>query len=63
MDCPRAAAELGWRPTRSSAEALVELLDGMRAGAGAPTPPLVPDRVHMNDVRYEEEARDEEEAA
>ena len=40
MDTGRARRELGWRPERSSREALTELLDGLREGAGAPTPPL-----------------------
>ena len=42
MDCTRARDELGWTPRYSSTEALLELLDGMRDGAGAPTPPLDP---------------------
>jgi nucleoside-diphosphate-sugar epimerase len=42
MDVTRARAELGWEPTRSSGDALLELLEGMRDGAGAPTPPLDP---------------------
>ncbi|HWH32444.1 MAG TPA: NAD-dependent epimerase/dehydratase family protein [Egibacteraceae bacterium] len=36
----RARAELGWRATRSSSEVFGELLEGMREGAGVPTPPL-----------------------
>ena len=40
MSSQRALAELGWRPLRTSEEALIELLDGMRAAAGYPTPPL-----------------------
>jgi nucleoside-diphosphate-sugar epimerase len=40
MDVARATERLGWRPRRSSAEALLELLDGIRAGAEHPTPPL-----------------------
>ena len=42
MDASRARAELGWAPSRSSTEALVELLEGMRANAGIATPPLAP---------------------
>jgi hypothetical protein len=42
MDVTRARDELGWAPLRSGGEALLELLDGMRASAGAPTPPLDP---------------------
>jgi len=42
MDTTRARTELGWRPERSSTEALLELLEGMRDGAGLDTPPLEP---------------------
>ena len=40
MDTTRARQELGWTPHRSATEALLELLDGVRGGAGGPTPPL-----------------------
>jgi UDP-glucose 4-epimerase len=40
MDTTRARTELGWQPRRTSGDALLELLDGMRRGAGAPLPPL-----------------------
>jgi nucleoside-diphosphate-sugar epimerase len=42
MDTSRARAELGWQPKHSAAEALLELLDGMRHDAGSGTPPLEP---------------------
>ncbi|MDX6409315.1 MAG: UDP-glucose 4-epimerase, partial [Gaiellaceae bacterium] len=42
MDTTRAQSELGWKPTRSSGEALRELLTGIADGAGAATPPLDP---------------------
>jgi nucleoside-diphosphate-sugar epimerase len=42
MDCGRARAELGWEPRRSAEQALGELLDGLRSGAGDETPPLAP---------------------
>jgi nucleoside-diphosphate-sugar epimerase len=42
MDCSRAHAELGWAPRASSADALLDLLAGLREGAGARTPPLAP---------------------
>ena len=42
MDCTRARAELGWTPRVSSTDALLELLAGMSAGSGLPTPPLRP---------------------
>lgn len=45
MDSSRARRELGWTATRSSREALLELLDGIRGGAGADTPPLAPGRL------------------
>jgi nucleoside-diphosphate-sugar epimerase len=40
MDTRRAREELGWTPRRSATEALLELLAGMRAADGGPTPPL-----------------------
>lgn len=42
MDTSRARDELHWVPRRTAAEALLELIDGMREGAGGPTPPLDP---------------------
>ena len=42
MDTTRARSELLWKPQWSSSEALLELLDGMREGAGLDTPPLEP---------------------
>lgn len=38
----RARRELGWRTTRSSWEVFTELVDGIRTGAGEPTPPMHP---------------------
>lgn len=43
MDASRARSELGWRPKFTSEEALMELLEGLRVGAGLDTPPLLPD--------------------
>ena len=43
MDTDRAHRELGWSPTRSATDALTELLEGLRRGEGAETPPLDPD--------------------
>jgi UDP-glucose 4-epimerase len=40
MDSGRIRRELGWSPRRSAQDALLELLDGLRGSAGAPTPPL-----------------------
>lgn len=42
MDSSRARSELGWSPRRSSGEALLELIEGMRTAAGEATPPLAP---------------------
>jgi UDP-glucose 4-epimerase len=42
MDTTRARTELGWAPARSSADALLDLLEGIRDGAGLDTPPLEP---------------------
>ncbi|MBA3300988.1 MAG: NAD-dependent epimerase, partial [Thermoleophilaceae bacterium] len=42
MDTGRIREELGWEPRKSAEEALLELLEGLRDGAGAPTPPLDP---------------------
>src|SRR4051794_10314197 len=42
LDTRRARTELGWIPRHTAAEALLELLDGLRAGAGYDTPPLDP---------------------
>jgi len=42
MDVSRARGELGWTPRRTSTEALLELIDGMRDSAGLDTPPLSP---------------------
>ena len=42
MDTSRARRELGWTPVRSADEALLDLLEGLRTGAGLDTPPLSP---------------------
>ncbi len=42
MDTTRARDQLGWSAKRSSLDALSELLEGMRQGAGLDTPPLEP---------------------
>jgi UDP-glucose 4-epimerase len=41
-DAGRARGELGWSPRHSSTDALLELMAGMREGAGLDTPPLQP---------------------
>jgi UDP-glucose 4-epimerase len=43
MSSERAREELGWEPRHSAVEALEELLEGMREGHGAKTPPLEAD--------------------
>jgi nucleoside-diphosphate-sugar epimerase len=40
MDTRRAHEELGWTPQHGADDALRELLDGIRDGAGLDTPPL-----------------------
>lgn len=40
MDTARAEKELGWRPQVSALDAVAEVMEGMRDGAGGPTPPL-----------------------
>ena len=42
MDSSRARGELGWAPTRTAGEALLELIDAMRRGDGLETAPLEP---------------------
>lgn len=42
MDTTRARVELGWAPTVSSLDALQEVIEGIREGAGGDTPPLDP---------------------
>jgi UDP-glucose 4-epimerase len=42
LDSTRARRELGWAPSRRADEAFMELLEGMRDGAGLDTPPLSP---------------------
>jgi nucleoside-diphosphate-sugar epimerase len=42
MSSERARRELGWEPARTSEDALLDLLDGLRAGRGYATPPLDP---------------------
>jgi len=42
MDTSRIRRELGWSPQHTAPEALLELIEGMREGAGGPTPPLDP---------------------
>lgn len=40
MDSSRAKRELGWQPTRSAPDALIELIAAMRSGTDYATPPL-----------------------
>jgi UDP-glucose 4-epimerase len=42
LDSTRAREELGWTPRYSATEALFDLLEGLREGAGLDTPPLSP---------------------
>ena len=50
MDTSRAENELGWVPRHSSGEALLDLLDGLREGAGLETPPLTTDTSRVEEV-------------
>jgi UDP-glucose 4-epimerase len=43
MDVTRAREVLGWEPRHTAEDALMSVLEGMREGAGADTPPLAPD--------------------
>ena len=43
MSAERARAELGWKPEHTATETLSEFFEGLRRGAGMPTPPLAPD--------------------
>jgi len=45
MDVARAREELGWAPSRSAGDALLELIDAMRRGDGLATAPLRPGSV------------------
>lgn len=40
MSSERAARELDWVPSVSAVDALLDLMEGLRKGAGGPTPPL-----------------------
>lgn len=42
MDTTRVRAELGWAPRHSAGDALLDLMRGLREGAGLDTPPLEP---------------------
>jgi hypothetical protein len=42
MDTTRARTELGWTPQYSAGDTLLDLLRGLREGAGLDTPPLSP---------------------
>ena len=51
MDTTRIRTELGWSPRHTAADALLELLDGIREGAGERTPPLSPETTAPARVR------------
>ncbi|MEA2444970.1 MAG: UDP-glucose 4-epimerase [Thermoleophilales bacterium] len=42
MSTERIRSQLGWNPRRTSCDALLDLLAGMREGSGVDTPPLAP---------------------
>jgi UDP-glucose 4-epimerase len=43
MDAGRAREELGWTPRHAASDAFLELIAGLREGAGLETPPLSPE--------------------
>jgi UDP-glucose 4-epimerase len=51
MDTTRARTELGWSPRHTASDALLELIEGMREGAGEDTPPLSPETTAPARVR------------
>jgi nucleoside-diphosphate-sugar epimerase len=51
MDTTRARTELGWEPRHTSREAMMDLLNGLRDGSGADTPPLAPETSGPGRVR------------
>ncbi|HEX8053074.1 MAG TPA: NAD-dependent epimerase/dehydratase family protein [Thermoleophilaceae bacterium] len=51
MDTTRARDVLGWEAKHSSGEALMDLLNGLRDGSGADTPPLAPESSGPGRVR------------
>ena len=42
MDTTRARTELGWKPRFDAGDAILDLMEGLREGAGMDTPPLDP---------------------
>jgi len=50
LDTSRAESALDWRPRHDAAFALREFLAGLRAGAGADTAPLAPDRHRLHEI-------------
>jgi UDP-glucose 4-epimerase len=50
LDVTRARSELGWTPAKTSEEALLELLAGIRDSAGIDTPPLTPRKSRLEEL-------------
>jgi UDP-glucose 4-epimerase len=50
LDTTRARAELGWSPRHGADEALLDLLAGLREGAGLETPPLTTAKSRAEEV-------------
>ncbi|SED45098.1 Nucleoside-diphosphate-sugar epimerase [Amycolatopsis tolypomycina] len=50
LDTSRAESVLDWQPRHDAAFALKEFLAGLRAGAGADTAPLAPDRHRLHEI-------------
>jgi UDP-glucose 4-epimerase len=50
LDTTRAREELGWHPRHGADEALLDLLKGLREGAGLETPPLTAEKSRAEEV-------------
>ena len=59
LDTARAHEELGWRPRFDALEAVRDLLEGMREGAGLETPPLTPRKSRAEELRTGVGSREE----
>jgi nucleoside-diphosphate-sugar epimerase len=50
LDTARALQELGWKPRHGADEALLDLLVGLREGAGLETPPLTTEKSRAEEI-------------
>ncbi|WP_214412298.1 NAD-dependent epimerase/dehydratase family protein [Sphaerisporangium fuscum] len=51
MDTARARTELGWAPRHTALDAVREVIEGIRGGAGMDTPPLTPETGRQGRLR------------